>query len=196
MTTLTTELEAINLMLSVIGESPVSSVTNTGLVDAVLAKQLLDETNREVQTRGWHWNTDKKYKIVPTTSGEIVLPDNTLKVDAVDPTLDVVQRGRKLWDRREHTFQIDKAVEVDIVWMLPFEELPQVARYYITVRAGRKFQDRVVGSETLSGFNSKDEAIAWVQLQDHDASNADYNMIRDSWDVGRIVYRNGQPVWG
>lgn len=195
MALLTTELDAVNLMLSIIGESPVNSVEDTGVVDAVLAKQLLDETSREVQTYGWHWNTDKGYRIAPTVDGEIVLPANTLKVDEVDPTKDFVQRGTKLWDRRNHTFKIGQSVTVDIVRFLPFEEIPQVARYYIAVRAGRKFQDRVVGSEVLSGFNKVDETRAWVSLQNHEADNADYNMIRDSWSVGRIVYRNGQPIW-
>jgi len=195
MATLTTELDAVNMMLSIIGESPVNSVEDNGVVDTVLAKQLLDETNREIQTLGWHWNTDKGYRIAPTTDGEIILPANTLKVDAVDPTLDVVQRGRKLWDRRNHTYKLGKAVVVDITRLLEFEEIPQVARYYVAVRSGRKFQDRVVGSEVLSGFNKSDENRAWVMLQNHEAENADYNMIRDNWAVGRIVYRNGQPTW-
>ena len=176
MTALTSTLDAINMMLSIIGESPVNTVDDTGVVDAALAKQLLDETNREVQSKGWHWNTDKGYPLPANVDGEIILPSNTLKVDSVNVAEDFVQRGSRLWDRRHHTYEIDRTILVDITRLLDFEEIPEVARAYISVRAGRKFQDRVVGSEVLSGFNQTDERRAWVTLLNHEADNADYSL--------------------
>lgn len=190
---LTTELDAVNTLLSIIGESPVNQVENTGVVDAVLAKQLLDETSREVQQQGWSWNVDTKYALAANTSGEIKTPATALNVDPSDPWTDYVNRGGRLWDRKNHTYNIGKTVKVDITWLLEFKDLPQAARYFITVRAGRKFQDRVVGSEVLNGFNASDERRAWIDLQNHEANVADYNMGRSSWSVGRIIARNGQP---
>lgn len=188
---LTTELDAINTMLSIIGEAPVNTVEGTGVVDAVMARQILHETMRQVQAQGWHWNTDKGVILTPQfpAPGDVYLPANTLNVDAVDPHHDIVQRGLRLWDRRNNTFKFATPVTVDIVRLLPFEELPQAARHYIMVRAGRIFQDRVVGSETLSGFNDKDETRALVQLRNHEAENGDWNMLTDSWSVGRILNR-------
>jgi len=188
---LTTELDAINTMLSIIGESPVNTIEDNGVVDAVMARQVLNETMREVQARGWHWNTDKGVVLKPTfpAPGFVYIPANTLMCDAVDPRPDVVVRGDKLWDRRENTFKFHDDVKVDIVRLLPFDQLPQFARHYITVRAGRIFQDRVVGSETLSGFSKEDEVRALVALRNAEAENADYNMLTDSWSVGRILDR-------
>jgi len=188
---LTTELDAINTMLSIIGEAPVNTVEDTGVVDAVMARQVLNETMREVQARGWHWNTDKGVVLTPTfpAPGDVYLPNNTLMVDAIDPSHDVVQRGNRLWDRRTHTFKFDMPVTVDIVRLLPFDELPQNARNYIMVRAGRIFQNRVVGSETLSGFNDKDETRALVSLRNAEAETGDWNMLNDSWAVSRILDR-------
>ena len=40
----TTELQAVNTMLSVIGEAPVNSITGTTTVDVSVAKNILDET--------------------------------------------------------------------------------------------------------------------------------------------------------
>ena len=54
----TTKLEAINTMLSVIGEAPVSSFEANATGDVAIAKNILDEVLQEVQTRGWHWNTE------------------------------------------------------------------------------------------------------------------------------------------
>ncbi|UIL29739.1 hypothetical protein LZK75_11385 [Rhizobium leguminosarum] len=102
----TTELEAINLMLSVIGESPVNTVEDTGLVDAVVARQILIQSSRDVQLVGWHWNTEIDYPIAASfPEGELTLPPNTLKVDTAgaDAGLDLVQRGNRLYDRKNHT---------------------------------------------------------------------------------------------
>ena len=85
MAALTTELAAINTMLSIIGEAPVNTVEDTGLVDAKLAKQILTETNRLVQMDGWSWNRDDNYPLVPAypLPGRIDVPESTLKVGSV-----------------------------------------------------------------------------------------------------------------
>ena len=46
----TTELQAINIMLSVVGEAPVNSITGTTTVDVSTAKNILDETSMSVQS--------------------------------------------------------------------------------------------------------------------------------------------------
>ncbi|CUA91005.1 hypothetical protein Ga0061061_11745 [Chelatococcus sambhunathii] len=188
---LTTELDAINTMLSIIGEAPVNSVEDTGVVDAVIARQILHETMRQVQATGWHWNTDHGVTLAPTfpLPGDVYVPANTLQVDATDPTIDVVQRGNRLWDKGRQTFKFSSPVIVNITRLLPFEEIPQAARHYIMVRAGRIFQDRVVGSETLSGFNDRDEARAYAQLRNAEAETGDYNVLTGSYAVRRIMDR-------
>ena len=53
----TTKLEAVNIMLSTIGENPVNSLTS-GLVDAELAETILGSVSKAVQSEGWnfyHW---------------------------------------------------------------------------------------------------------------------------------------------
>lgn len=187
----TTELEALNSMLSTIGEAPVSTVEDNGIVDAVIARQILRGTSREVQARGWHFNTEKGYPILPDVNGNLMLPSTVLRCDTVNSSedIDVVVRGTRLYDRRNHTFTFTKPVTVDMVILLPFDELPEVARYYITVRASRIYQERVVGSESLSKFNSQDELRAKVALEDYEAETADYNMLTDSYSVARVLNR-------
>ncbi|WP_185961564.1 hypothetical protein [Telmatospirillum sp. J64-1] len=188
----TTELEAVNSMLSVIGETPVNSLDDNGVVDAVIARQILAEVSREVQSRGWHWNTDKGFYLnITFPEGFIYLPANTLMVDSVGryQNIDVVQRGQRLYDRRNHTYQFSRPIQVDIVRLLPFEELPQAARQYIMVRAGRIFQDRIVGSEALNGFNVADENRAWATLRAAETETADYNILSDHYSVGRVLHR-------
>lgn len=192
MATLTTELDAINTMLSAIGESPVNTVEDSGIVDAVLARQILRSVSNEVQARGWHFNTEKNFLITPTyPDGELTLPKNVLKADTTEEFsyLDVVQRGLRLYDRRNHTYQFDTAVKVDMVVLLEFEELPEPARQYITLRASRIFQERVVGSQELSQFSLKDELRALVSLNVFEAETGDYNILTDSYSVFSVLDR-------
>uniref|UniRef100_UPI0040473467 hypothetical protein n=1 Tax=Shewanella sp. TaxID=50422 RepID=UPI0040473467 len=53
----TSKLDAVNTMLSSIGEAPVSSLSS-GLIEAEIAETILDTIDREVQSMGWHFNTE------------------------------------------------------------------------------------------------------------------------------------------
>lgn len=186
----TTELEAVNTMLSIIGESPISSLENTELVDAVTARTILRAVSREVQSRSWHWNTEENYRLLPNTQKEIVLPLNTLRVDTDNRSqhIDVIQRAQRLYNKGDHTFRFNQPVTVTLVLNLPFEEIPETARRFITLRAGRIFQERMVGSDMLSSFSALDENQAWALLMDAEAETADINLL-NSDAVGRILRR-------
>lgn len=56
----TTVLEAVNTMLSSIGEAPVNSLAS-GFEDAELAESIINNVNREVQSKGFVFNTDLEY---------------------------------------------------------------------------------------------------------------------------------------
>jgi hypothetical protein len=186
---LLTELEAVNVMLSVIGEAPVNSLEGAATVDVIQAKTILSQVSREVQSVGWHFNTEREYPLLPDVNGHIQLAANMVFVDAdTEPDVDVAQRGNRLYDRKHHTFQFKQAIKAEVIYLLPFEELPQVARQFITVRAARIFQDRMVGSETLHGFTEDDERKALTDLKELEGDSGDYTIF-DHWDVGRTLWR-------
>lgn len=188
----TTELEAVNLMLDTIGESPVSTLEDVGVVDAVTAYRILGQASRQTQLIGWHWNTEPDYPITPSyPAGEIILPPNTLKVDTIGEfaDLDLVQRGTRLYDRVNHTYEINKTVKVEIVLFLPFGELPEAARNYIAIRASRQFQEKFVGSDVLHSFSKADELQAMGALLDAEAETQDFNILTDEWSVVRVLSR-------
>lgn len=185
----TTTLEAVNIMLSSIGEAPVNSLAS-GLVDAEMAETILLATSRDVQSHGWKFNTERKLRLPQNLQGEIELPSNCLKVDQAnyDRDLDLVQRGNRLYNTKSHSFVIGKPIEVDMVVLLPFEQLPEAARRYITLKGARVFQDRVVGSTELHGFQEKDEMWAMVELKDSEADTGDYTIF-DNYSVARVLDR-------
>lgn len=189
----TTELEAVNTILSVIGEAPISSLASGAAVaDAVTARAVLSEVSRAVQSRGWHFNTDKELSLSPAAfTNEITLPSNCLRVDTVteDFDVDVTQRGSRLYNRKTHTYEFTKSLKVDMVVLLPFEELPETARHYITVRAARVFQARTVGSDALYEFTALDEKDAFVALKRAEGITGDYNILTGNSTVYRTLNR-------
>ena len=184
-----TQLEAVNIMLSAIGETPVNSLTS-GLVEAELAETILGQVSRTVQTAGWSFNKDTGVILSADTNGEINLPTNALSADSVYESNgnNLVQRGTKMWDRKNLTFVINKAVKADLVYELAFTDIPPMARSYITVRAARIFQDRIVGADTLHGLQKIDEDQALIALNDAESEMQDHNLF-NNYDVFRVIDR-------
>jgi len=196
MTTVTSKLESVNVMLTAIGESPVNTITSSTTTDVSIALQILDNVSREVQSAGWHFNTDTNYTLSRNTTNHIELPANALRVDTSnsDAHLDLVERARKLWDRENHTYVLTKDIKVNITWLLEFTELPETARRYITIRATRIFQDRMLASETLHRFHQIDEFQALSALKEHEGDTRDHSVF-DNYSTYRIIDReNYQPM--
>lgn len=190
MITTTNELSAVNIMLGTIGESPINSLASiSGVIDAVTARQVLNEVAVAVQTEGWAFNTEDNWTFLPDSTGTITVPSNLLQVDAIDPSRKVALRGTRLYDLKAHSYTFTEGVTLNCVLMFEFDDLPQAARYYIAIRAARLFQTRVVGSDTLKAFTSEDEARARVALKKYDADTGGYNMLTGSYSVARTVRR-------
>jgi hypothetical protein len=191
-TTPTSELDAINVMLTSIGESPVNTL-GSGLQEAEIAEVVLDNVSRDVQSTGWHFNTEIRYNLARNSSNEITLPTNAIKIDKTnilrEYEMDVVERGRKLYDRIGNKYTFDSDIEVDMVLLLSFDELPETARRYITLKGARVYQQRMIGSETLSKQLMMDEQQAFLALREAEAEASDYNIF-DNYDTYRPLDRN------
>ena len=190
-TSCTTELEAVNTMLQAVGADPVSSLTGSPDSDVANALSILHETSKQIQSQGWNFNLDQKYSLARTIDNYYVVPDNVAVMDVSDdyPTVRATIRAGKMWDQDNHTFVWDKDLTFDIVWLFPFTELPQTARHYITMKAARKFQARMLGSEGLGKFTGQDEAEALYIFTDAEALDAHHNILTDNYSVYRTLNR-------
>lgn len=188
-----TELDAVNQMLLSIGQSPVNTLTVTGLKDVSYARLVLHNTSREVQSKGWHFNTDSEYPLVADVAGKVELPANALSVDPCDRTKDYVERYegayRRLWDKDNLTFVIKEAVKVNLVWFFQFEQTPQVARAYIAHKAGRVFQASAVGSQILYQYTKEREFETLADLERIEARNSDTNLFTRNSRTNNIFHR-------
>ena len=179
---MTTQLQAINQMLTSIGQAPVVSL-DIANPEIATAFSILNSVNREVQGEGWHFNTEVKYPFTPDTNGEIIIPGNVLqlsdnKYENVQQYQTVVREG-KLYDKIEHTYIFPTANPIlcDVVWLFAFEDLPQVFQDYITQRASRVFAGSVVGSADMVKFNQQDEGILRANCIAYDTDTSAVNIF-------------------
>lgn len=196
----TTELEAVNTMLSGIGEAPVNSLSEV-TADVSLARHILNEVSREIQLEGFQWNTEDDYPLTPDIHGLIKLHPSIVRVhfrEASDRELTI--RGNQVYDRINHTFTFPQgtAIVCTVTLLLPFEQLPEAARRYTTLKALRIFQERVVGSQVLSQYQQADEARARVQLMGEERRQDRPNLLMGAacppvgtWRVRDAVLRRG-----
>tara|TARA_R100000951_G_C2634971_1_gene178977 strand:- start:456 stop:1070 length:615 start_codon:yes stop_codon:yes gene_type:complete len=199
--TRTTELEAINTILSTIGEAPLSTLTGSLPVDGTMAKSVLNEINREVQSMGWHFNTQPKVTLSKDAGNSTIpLATNVLRVE-LNPYLhsktdfDIVQRDNILFNLVTNTSTFTEDLkDVKVVYLLDFSEIPEQAKRYITIRSARVFHDRTLGANTLHKFSVADEEKSLVILRQAEASTGDYSVF-DSPDQIYTVNRKKSNWW-
>lgn len=171
-----TLLGAINILLKAIR---VGTVNSLALVDtnkdASEAKQALDEVAIEVLSKGWYFNTEYEYTIDPAVDGTLTLPANTLKVKSIrcEPDRRLVDRGLRLYDNKEHTYEVGRSAEVDIVVGLPFSEMPQSARAYITALAARRFCIPKLPATATFQYTEEMVRAAYNQMEEADTEQRD-----------------------
>lgn len=181
--TRTSELEAVNTILSTIGEAPLNTLSGSLPVDGTIAKNVLSEVSREVQSQGWHFNTHYKVTLSRDTDNKIPLATNIVRVE-IDPrqyskiSYDVVQRNNFLYNlaKNEETFDTNFK-DVTVVYLLPFDEIPEQAKRYITIRSARIFHDRTLGANTIHKFSQEDEAKSLSILKQAESHTGDYSIF-------------------
>jgi len=191
----TTELEAVNVCMALMGNAPVNNLNPPFGADVATAKNLITEVSKDVQAEGWHFNKEYEVTLQPA-SNTITLGSNVISVDVEGRSdMDVVFRSGKLYDLKNHTFTFTADVKATLVYMFPFDELPEPFRRYIMIRAARMFQSRYLGSEQQHMFTEQQETRSRVTCLSDEARNADRNIL-NSPDQAYIARRWSRRRYG
>jgi hypothetical protein len=193
---MTTKLEAINQMLSGIGQAPGVSL-DVANPEIAIALDVLEQVDREVQGEGWHFNTEVAYPFQANTSGYINVPSNILQISdnkiANKQKYQTVLRNGRLYDKLTHTdkFAANLKIKCDVVIKVEFEDLPAVFQDYIAQRATRVFSGRALGSQEMVTFNAQDEALLRANCIAYDTSSSDVNIFGQ--ETGQNYYISYTP---
>lgn len=171
-----TELEALNMLLKLIGLRPVNSLlfAHPDVTDALTA---LTRIRRKAQIRGWWFNTTYNVAYYPdVTTSQIAIGTNILS--AVTENSYVVKRGNKLFDSEHNTYQFDQPVcVVRLIENLDWEQLPDSMKHYIAYYAAAEFVRDKLGDENKKKDLERDAGISMLDLKAQELSENQLNVF-------------------
>lgn len=195
-TTTTSELEAVNIMLSMIGQNPVPSLNAAAqLVTVQNALMVLRDTTRRTCTSSYNFNTLMAVEMTPGIGHKrIDLEPECVRVRVHRHApgmhgVKIALKGRNddgtvsVYDRKRNTFEWERPLVLDKVLLMPFGNLPEAIRQFVTVTAGMVFVGRYPTSEQRWRFSQAEAAAAKLALDEHEIEEANPNMLRDSASV-------------
>lgn len=124
-----TLLEALNMVLQSVGESPVSTI-NSNHPEAKIILAEIENQNKSRQARGWWFNK----AMTDLTSN--VLPVGTTWARPEKRSLDYYPMQGKLHDRRTGQPVPGAIPRVELQRLVPFTDLPEEFALYVTTAAG------------------------------------------------------------
>ena len=180
---LDTELSAVNSILGAIGQAPVTSLVYDN-PEISFIYNLLRDANVDTQAEGWHFNTEKHVKYFPdSVIGKIAIANDVLQMDVSEGwstrTYDVVRRNGYLYDKIDHTYDFSTldSIDLDVVLLVTFENLPTPFRRYITYRASTKAATQLVANPNLVKLLQGQEALARASVMEYECNQGNHSMF-------------------
>lgn len=168
---LTTELDVINQMLASVGLAPVATENSTH-PSYRKAKLKLDQVNRDIQTKG-AWYNRSQTTLNPTSDGQIYVPQYAVYVNPINPKDKLVIRGQRLYDTATRSYNIGRSVLVKLIEVLPFQELPEPAKNFISCSAIHRFYVDQGGQEPKLSEYRNERILANVAYKQEELRNAE-----------------------
>lgn len=190
-----TELDAVNQILSSVGQAPVTTLDLQN-PEVSIVLNTLREVNRQVQAEGWIFNTERDYEMVPdSTTNQIQYPYNVLQMDANvehhKNDYDLVRRSGKLYDRLHHTYEFTETIHADITWYFDFTDVPPPVQMYITARAARMCATKLIGDQEINKLLAEQEVYTRAGALEYECNQGDYSMF--GFKDGHNYYNSYQP---
>ena len=187
-----TELSAVNAILGAIGQSPISQLKDpsTGVIsnnnpEIQFIYNLLRDANVDVQSEGWHFNRERHVTFSKdTTTNKIAISNDIVKIDLPDNWsrrhYNFVRRGGYLYDKITHTdtfTDMGTSIELDVIRLYNYEDLPPVFKRYITYRASRMAAVQLVANPQLVQLLGSQEAISRASLMEYECNQGNHSMF-------------------
>ena len=183
-----TELSAVNAILGSIGQSPISGLDFAN-PEISFIYNILKECNQDVQAEGWMFNMEHHVKQnVNTLDNKIIIETDITRIDnedSWDRTRDFVRRKDpldsiwKMYDRVNHTFEYpdDTYFYVNVVRLLPFEDIPAPFQRYIIYKASGRAAVQLVSNANLQKMLQQYELQARGACMEYECNQGDHSIF-------------------
>lgn len=181
------ELSAVNDMLAAIGESPVNSLEDDASADVANARRILNNVNREIQSKGWTYNIVEGETLIPDSfSGFIPYMSDYLRMTVAGGT-PYVRRGDNVYDKANRTDVFTGPIVVDLIRLKDYSEMPECFRNWIVVKASRRFNMFFFGAGEIEGHLAETEEEHYRSCMEYELDFGDFNMLDgDAFVQGKI----------
>ena len=184
------ELAAVNDMLAAIGESPVNSLEGDPNADVANCRRILNGVNREIQAKGWTFNIEEGAELLPDTfSGLIPYQSDFLRITTQGSANPYVNRSGFVYDRLNRTDIFEGSIQVDLIRLRDYSEMPECFRSYIVARASRRFNRSFFGAGEVEGSLQEQEQDAWSSCMEYELDFGNYNMLDGDAYTGGLLTR-------
>ena len=115
---------------------------------------------------------------------KIAISDDIVKIDLPDNWsrrhYNFVRRGGYLYDKIEHTdtfTDMGTSIELDVIRLYNYEDLPPVFKRYITYRASRMAATQLVANPQLVQLLGSQEGLARASLMEYECNQGNHSMM-------------------
>lgn len=172
------ELDAVNDILSSIGEPPVTTLDSDTNADVANARRILYRVNRQIQSKGWTFNIETSTTLTPDLlSGRIRFLDSYLSVLTAGGATPYINKEGWLFDRTGNTDLFNGPVLVDMIRLRGFYEMPECYRTWIVTTAARQFNSRFFGAPEIDATLREEVEDARIACQEYELDYGVYNML-------------------
>lgn len=172
------ELDAVNEILAAIGEPPVVTLDDETNADVANAQRILSKINRQIQSRGWTFNIEEGATLTPDIN-TLLIPysPNYLSLLATGGTTAYVNRGGYIYDKSAATDEFTAAIQVNLVSLKDYDEMPECFRSWIVAKASRQFNARFFGAPEVEASLAEEEHEAQMRCFEYELDFGQYNML-------------------
>ena len=173
------KLSVVNDCLATRGESGLVTLEDDhSLKDDAL--RILNTVSNDVQKKPRWFNCEFIELLPDAVSKYVYIPNDVIRVLSYNSRDEIVQRGRRLYNKVRNTYEFDGSLCVEVVRVLPFEDLPYHASSAIRDQVVMRFQHAYDGDQQRYRQLTEIAGMSWAELEAEDMRQRKPNLLNRS----------------
>lgn len=169
-------LSVVNACLGILGERGVNALNEPHpMIPDALAK--LEQANALVQSDYWWFNVEYPTLTPQVGTGYLLVPADTADADSLTQWPGLAVRGNRLYNTTDVTDVFTEPLRVRLHRVVPYDDLPIIARAHVAARAKLDFQKDYDGDSTKAQILAAEVKDTGMRLKAEHIRNAKVNML-------------------
>lgn len=183
-------LSVVNACLGMLGERGVNALNEPHpMIPDALAK--LETANALVQSGLWWFNVEYPTLVPQVGTGYLLVPNDTADADSLTEYPGLAVRGNRLFNTTDVTDVFTEPLRVRLHRVVPFDDLPIIARAHVAAQCKLDFQKDYDGDQAKVRILAGEVQFTRAQLNAEHTRNARVNMLYSNSTLSKLVALNG-----